>query len=97
MLRKTDSGLVELRPIPGVDEVDREPTAADVLDAERQLGEHHRMIEIRLDGGDDLDPAGQCRNGGSGAPRFQLVEILLVRIDRVLGDQGRIVAEPFRG
>jgi hypothetical protein len=35
VFRKTDARFVEFRPIPGVDEVDREPAVADVLDAER--------------------------------------------------------------
>ena len=52
-------------------------------------------IEIRLDRGDDLDPARQCRERRRGAPRLELVEILLMRVDRVLGDQRRIVAEPL--
>ena len=93
VLGKADARLVEFRPVPGIDEIDREPAAADVLDPERQLGQHDGMIEIRLDRGDDLDPAGQCRDRRRRAPCLELIEILLMRIDRVLRDQRRIVAE----
>ena len=96
MLGKADTCLVELRPVPGVDEVDREPAAADVLDAQRQLRQHNRMIKIRLDGSDDLDPARQCRDCGRRAPCLELIEIFLMGIDRVLRDQCRVVTEPFR-
>ena len=54
------------------------------------------MIEIGLDRSDDLDALRQCRNRGGSAPGFELIEILLMRIDRVLRDQCRVVTEPFR-
>ena len=61
MLREADAGLFQLRTVPGIDQIDRKPSPADVLDLKRHLGQHHRVIQIRLDGGDDFDAARQCR------------------------------------
>lgn len=93
MLRKADACLVELGPVPGIDQIDRKTAAADVLDPERKLREHDRMIEIGLDRGDDLDPAGQRGQCGRRAPGLELIEILLMRIDRVLRNQRGVVAQ----
>ena len=53
---EADAGFLQLRPVPGVDQIDRETAAADMLDAERHLRQHDRMIQVRFDRGDDLDP-----------------------------------------
>jgi hypothetical protein len=97
MLSKADPGLLELGTVPGVDQIDRKAATADAFDSKRHLGQHDGMIEIRLDRRDDLDPARQCCDRGRGAPGFELVEILDMRVDGVLRDQCRIVAKLFRG
>ncbi len=97
MFRKADAGLLQFRAIPGIDQIERKAAAADVLDPKRHLGQHDRMIEIGLDRRDDLDAACQCCNRRRRAPGFELIEILDVRVDRVLRDQCRVIAKLFGG
>jgi hypothetical protein len=93
MLGKADARGLELRSVPGVDEVEREAAAADLLDAQRHLGEHHRVVEVGLDRGDDLDALGQRRQRRGGRPGFELLAFAIVRVDGVLGHQDRIEAQ----
>ncbi len=90
MLAKGDARLFELHPVPGVDQVEAEAPAADVFDLQGHLGQKDRMVDVGLDGGDDLDAAGQRGQRGGGGPGFELVMVGQMRVDRVLRDQGGI-------
>src|SRR5471030_707215 len=93
VLAELHAGVHDLLAVPGVDQIQRHATMADRLDLHRHLGQHHRVIEHRLDGGDDLEAARQRRDRRRRGPGFELVEILAVRIGRVLGDQHAVVAQ----
>lgn len=93
MRAEGDAGLLELGPVPGVDEVEAEPPVRDVLDLQRHLRQHHGVVEIGLDGGEDLDAAGERREGRRGGPGLDLVPVRQVRVDRVLRDEGRVITQ----
>ena len=93
--KHADAGALEVGLPPGVDSVDREPTPADRLDAERLLGEDGRVDHRRLDGGDDLDALGERRERRRRGPGVELVELVAQRVHGVLRDQRRVKAEPL--
>ena len=95
VFEKRNAGIDNLAPVPGIHQVDREAALADVLDLQRHLGQHDRIIKHRFDRRDDLDTAGESRQCRRRGPGFKLVEVVAVRIGGVLGDQRAVIAERF--
>ena len=95
MRGERDAGLFQFRHVPGIHQVQREPALADVFDLQRHLCQDHGMIQVRLDGGDDLNPAGDRRKRRGRGPGFKLIVRRMMRIDRVLRHQGAVIAQPF--
>ena len=95
MIGEHDPGSFDLGPVPGIDEVDREATVTDLVNAECHFGEHHGMVEHRLDRRDDFDARRQRRQRRGCRPGFELIEGRIMRIDRVLCHQHAVEAECF--
>lgn len=92
MGRKTDTRALQLGTKPGADQIDGESALTDVFDAKRHFGKHRRVIETRLDSGDDLDARGDGRRRGRCGPCLQNIYFLALRIDGVLGKERRVEA-----
>ena len=90
--QRIDTQRLEFGQEPAADHVDRQPAAGDVGDVGRDLGEHQRIEQQRLDRPDQLDPLGGLGKGGQGGPRFQDVVLGVAGMDHMLGHQCRVIA-----
>jgi hypothetical protein len=68
--RLTQMGELVLEPAG--DDVDREPAAGEVVGGGAELGQHGRMPQTRMDGGDHLEPLGRQQQCQAEAGRLVL-------------------------
>ena len=72
---------------PATDDIDGQSAAGDVSDVARQLGEHQRVDQQRLDRADQLDAARRLGQRGQRRPRLEHVVLDIAGMNDVLRQQ----------